>query len=108
MYRHVTLNLTATTTLSLQLCLQKEMFLQRRPLKNKTIAILMKTKKKHYLIDLMGQKWSQVYDLTDPTLIENKITELLLEVLEQYAPLKYRPKKKTTLALNYPVNAWNY
>ena len=42
----------------------------------------------------MGQKWSQVYDLTDPTLIENKITELLLEVLEQYAPLKYRPKKK--------------
>ena len=42
----------------------------------------------------MGQKWSQVYDLTDPTLIENKITELLLEVLEQYSPLKYRPKKK--------------
>ena len=42
----------------------------------------------------MGQKWSQGYDLTDPTLIENKITELLLEVLEQYVPLKYLPKKK--------------
>ena len=62
--------------------------------KKETITILMKKRKKDYLIDLKGQKWSQVYDLTDPTLIENKITELLLEVLEQYSPLKYRPKKR--------------
>ena len=40
----------------------------------------------NYLTDLMGQKWSQVYDFTDPTLIENKITELLLNVLGKYAP----------------------
>ena len=50
--------------------------------------------RKDYLMDLMGQKWSQIYDLMDPTLIENKITELLLDVLEKYAQLKYLPKKK--------------
>ena len=38
-------------------------------------------------------------NVTTATLIENKITELLLEVLDQYAPLKYRPKKKNNTDL---------
>ena len=49
----------------------------------------------NYLTDLMGQKWTQDYNFTDPTLIEDKITELLLNVLDWYAPLKYKPKKKS-------------
>ena len=61
----------------------------------------------NYLADLMGQKWSQVYNFTDPTLIEDKITELLLYVLDWYAPLKYKPKKKVMEVSNYLLNVWN-
>merc|ERR1712030_171490 len=48
----------------------------------------------NYLADLMGQTWSQVYNYTDPTLIDDKITYLLMYVLEQYAPMTYKPKRK--------------
>ena len=50
---------------------------------------------KAYLADLMGQKWSLVYNYTDPTLIDNQITYLLMFVLEQYAPMTYKPKRKS-------------
>lgn len=48
----------------------------------------------NYLADLMGQPWSLVYNHTDPTLIDDKITYLLMYVLEQYAPMTYKPKRK--------------
>ena len=32
--------------------------------------------KEDYLSDLLGQKWSDIYDLNDPTLNANSITDL--------------------------------
>ena len=49
---------------------------------------LSKFNKESYLMDLMGRKWSSLYDLKDPTLIDTAITDNILEVLNLHAPIR--------------------
>ena len=44
--------------------------------------------KTDYLTDLLGQRWSVVYDIVEPTLIDSAITEILTSVLDRHAPVK--------------------
>ena len=46
----------------------------------------------HYVLavlalDLLGSKWSEIYDIKDPTLIESAITDIILSVLDKHAPI---------------------
>ena len=44
--------------------------------------------KEGYLMELLLQKWTEMYNLKDPNLILDKITELWLETLDKYAPIR--------------------
>merc|ERR1711873_381230 len=41
-----------------------------------------------YQMQLLGIKWSKIYDIKDPTLIDSFITENILEILDVHAPIK--------------------
>ena len=41
-----------------------------------------------YQTELLGLRWSNIYDIKDPTLIDSFITENILSVLNLYAPIK--------------------
>ena len=41
-----------------------------------------------YITELLGQRWSKVYDILDPTLIDSAITDLITNVLNKHAPIK--------------------
>ena len=41
-------------------------------------------------MELFGLNWSLIYNLQDPTIIANTITELLSEPLNRLAPIKLR------------------
>ena len=47
-----------------------------------------KFKENEFLMDLLGERWSEVYYLKDPTLIYMAITDILTSVLNKHAPLK--------------------
>ena len=41
-----------------------------------------------YLMDLMGLRWSEIYDIKDPTLNDSAITDRILSVLDIHAPVQ--------------------
>ena len=41
-----------------------------------------------YQMELLGLKWSNIYDIKDPTLIDSFITDNILSVLNLHAPIK--------------------
>ena len=43
--------------------------------------------KDNYLMDLLGSRWSDIYDIKDPTLIDTAITDLIVSVLDKHAPI---------------------
>ena len=47
-----------------------------------------KFNREDYLLDLMSLRWTEVYDLKDPTLIDTFITDKLLSVLDKHAPIR--------------------
>ena len=65
-------------------------------LKIKGIVRSMETKVKRnytrfnledYKTDLLGMRWTKLYDIKDPTLIDTFITDTILQVLNEHAPL---------------------
>ena len=45
-----------------------------------------KFSKEDFVMDLMGLKWSEIYDIKDPTLIDTAITDRIISVLDLHAP----------------------
>ena len=41
-----------------------------------------------YQTELLGLRWSNIYDIKDPTLIDSFITENILSILDAHAPIK--------------------
>ena len=44
-------------------------------------------------MDLIGLKWSEIYDIKDPTLIDSAITDMILSVLDLHYNIKTYIKK---------------
>ena len=40
-----------------------------------------------YKTELLGKRWTKLYDIKDPTLIDSFITDTILEVLNVHAPV---------------------
>ena len=61
-----------------------------------------------YRTELSGMKWTKLYDLKDPTLIDTFITDTILEVLNVHAPIqKYKSGGKSIMRVrNYQGNVW--
>ena len=61
-----------------------------------------------YKTELLGMKWSDVYDIKDPTLIDSFITDTILEVLNEHAPVQNTNQEVASImrVRNYLENVW--